>query len=97
MWNICNINNNINDDTLYKKAFNNGKKGYEYSVIENIDISNNLILGFHRLAINGYNDKLSDQPLQHYDCSLICNGKFIITMIYTNCQIVNQILNRIVK
>ena len=70
------INNNINDDTLYKKAFNNGKKrGPEYSVIENVDISNNLILGFHRLAINGYNDKLSDQPLQHYDCSLICNGE----------------------
>tara|TARA_B100001093_G_scaffold500053_1_gene550060 strand:- start:1678 stop:3393 length:1716 start_codon:yes stop_codon:yes gene_type:complete len=70
------INNTINDESLYKKSFYNGKKrGPEYSVIENIDISNSLIIGFHRLAINGYNDKLSDQPLQYNDCTLICNGE----------------------
>ena len=39
-----------------------GKKDNEYSVIENVDISNNLILGFHRLA-NGYNDKCHQPTL----------------------------------
>jgi len=37
-------------------------------------IGENAILGFHRLAINGLNVE-SDQPLQHKNLTLICNGE----------------------
>ena len=37
-------------------------------------IGENAIFGFHRLAINGLNVQ-SDQPLQHKNLTLICNGE----------------------
>ena len=34
-----------------------------------------ITIGFHRLAINGYGDDMSDQPFDIDDCTLICNGE----------------------
>jgi len=61
----------INRQTIYK-CFNNGKnRGPEFSITKEI---NNIFFGFHRLAINGLNDK-SNQPFEINNCILICNGE----------------------
>jgi asparagine synthase (glutamine-hydrolysing) len=57
-----------------QKAFLKGKaRGPEYS---NSSVFNNVFLGFHRLAINGLDEK-SHQPLTltSHKCHLICNGE----------------------
>ena len=73
MCGIFSILNNHYDKDLVKYNFNKGKKrGPEYSNI--IDV-NNVILGFHRLAINGYNDSNSNQPFNINNIHLICNGE----------------------
>ena len=70
------INNTITKEDVFKNAFNNGKRrGPEYSVINYGDVNNKTVFGFHRLAINGFKDKLSDQPFYLKNCSLICNGE----------------------
>jgi len=48
-------------------------RGPEQSSLKKI--SDNIIFGFHRLAINGYNRKTSEQPIHMNDCVLICNGE----------------------
>jgi asparagine synthase (glutamine-hydrolysing) len=77
----CLNTNNINnmDNTIlvkqhvFKEQFMKGKnRGPEYSKIE-YDYSN-MILGFHRLAINGLNQE-SNQPIIHKNIVLICNGE----------------------
>jgi len=56
-----------------QKQFNKGKsRGPEFSKLTNGGI--NLLLGFHRLAINGLNDK-SNQPITIGAVTLICNGE----------------------
>jgi asparagine synthase (glutamine-hydrolysing) len=59
----------------YKKietSFAKGKnRGPEFSVLEP---HNNLLMGFHRLAINGLNSN-SNQPLKLDNLVLICNGE----------------------
>ena len=47
-------------------------RGPEHSVLQNVSIYAKF--GFHRLAINGLNDK-SNQPICIDDISLICNGE----------------------
>ena len=55
MWNFSIINNSIQKVSVFKSAFENGKnRGPEYSVINYADVNNKIVLGFHRLAINGY-------------------------------------------
>ena len=49
------------------------KRGPEYSVLKNYT-TNNILLGFHRLAINGLN-AISNQPIEFQNYSLICNGE----------------------
>ena len=49
------------------------KRGPEYSVLKNYT-TNNILLGFHRLAINGLNT-ISNQPIEFQNYSLICNGE----------------------
>ena len=67
------INPHNYDVENVKKYFNYGKKrGPEYSSFNVID--NFVTLGFHRLAINGLNDK-SNQPIQCGNHILICNGE----------------------
>lgn len=65
------------DDTEYSKfideQFQKGKRrGPEYSKLDTSH--HNLILGFHRLAINGLNSE-SNQPLVYDNIVLICNGE----------------------
>lgn len=56
-----------------QKQFNKGKpRGPEFSKLTSGGI--NLLLGFHRLAINGLNDK-SNQPITIGAVTLICNGE----------------------
>lgn len=64
---------NRDEKTYYKQCFMKGQnRGPEYSTF---DIYHNYILGFHRLAINGYNDEKSNQPLSYKNVVLICNGE----------------------
>ena len=79
MCGIFSIINNEEEQESIKNAFNKGKsRGPEYSKIVNI---NNVTLGFHRLAINGYdkeNPKVmenSNQPFHLNNCWLVCNGE----------------------
>jgi len=66
------LNNHYNNDTI-KENFDKGvKRGPENSQIIQ---TNNVIMGFHRLAINGYKDTKSNQPFKIDDIYLICNGE----------------------
>ena len=74
MCGIFSLLNYDNTDTkLILDQFNKGKsRGPESSTITYV--YNKIILGFHRLAINGLND-ISNQPLIFNDIVLICNGE----------------------
>ena len=64
--------NIIYDNDKIQNEFNKGiNRGPEHSVLEYYD---NIVLGFHRLAINGLNDK-SNQPIVVDGIRLICNGE----------------------
>ena len=74
---------------LIKKAFLTGvARGPEYSYLQNDnEIYKNVLLGFHRLAINGLN-KESHQPIEIEDYSLICNGEiYNYKELYKNCGV----------
>jgi asparagine synthase (glutamine-hydrolysing) len=80
MCGIFAILNNKYDETVTYKLFMKGVGrgpdknqfiNYKGLVGEKYDID----IGFHRLAINGYNDDMSDQPFQINNCMLICNGE----------------------
>jgi asparagine synthase (glutamine-hydrolysing) len=60
-------NNNVNNEFMKGKS-----RGPEFSKLDNLYLK--LILGFHRLAINGLNNE-SNQPLVINDIVLICNGE----------------------
>ena len=81
------INNSIQNESVFKSAFENGKnRGPEYSVINYADVNNKIVLGFHRLAINGYKDTLSEQPFYLKNCALICNGEiYNFKELYKKC------------
>ena len=66
------VNNGFSESVIRKKFINGAGRGPENSVIKRYK---NHIFGFHHLAINGYNDKSSLQPLETDDCILICNGE----------------------
>jgi asparagine synthase (glutamine-hydrolysing) len=75
LLNINEINKNGNNHGLYiiDQQFQKGRKrGPEYSKLETNYLK--MILGFHRLAINGL-DSISNQPLVFNDIVLICNGE----------------------
>jgi len=77
---MCGIFALLNTDNTSKtnidfinKQFQKGKRrGPENSILETSYLK--MILGFHRLAINGLNDK-SNQPIVYNDIVLICNGE----------------------
>ena len=74
---IINHNNKLEYSRIIEYNFNKGiPRGPEYSKLTTIqeEKESNIILGFHRLAINGLNDT-SHQPLVYDDCRLICNGE----------------------
>jgi len=72
-----------------ERAFKKGiPRGPEKSTLLTKD---NIIFGFHRLAINGYGTDTSDQPLMKNNCTLICNGeiynwKELIEMCQLDCS-----------
>jgi asparagine synthase (glutamine-hydrolysing) len=67
------LNNDLFPIDLVKTQFEKGKgRGPESSKLENVFIKTTF--GFHRLAINGLNEK-SNQPLVQDNISLICNGE----------------------
>ena len=74
---MCGIFSLLNYDNSNTKLildeFNKGKsRGPESSTLTYL--YNKIVLGFHRLAINGLND-ISNQPLIFNDIILICNGE----------------------
>ena len=67
------INKN-SDQGFIKEQFEKGQnRGPEFSEIL-LHEEDQFIQGFHRLAINGLTS-LSNQPLNMWNCSLICNGE----------------------
>ena len=75
MCGIFSVLNNVIDIETVEKAFNKGwKRGPESNVLK-INNTKSFILGFHRLAINGYQNPNYDQPININDCILICNGE----------------------
>jgi len=75
MCGIFSLLNNFNyySDIFINEQFKKGKnRGPENSKLKQVSIKAQF--GFHRLAINGLNDK-SNQPLINGDISLICNGE----------------------
>jgi asparagine synthase (glutamine-hydrolysing) len=68
------LNSSLDDEmeTMTKEQFYKCKgRGPEYS---SFNTYHKLILGFHRLAINGLNDD-SNQPIIYNNITLICNGE----------------------
>ena len=81
------LNNKYSDKNLIEDGYDKGKdRGPEYSKFLELPFIN-CSLGFHRLAINGVNDELSNQPFYIDGIYLVCNGE-----IYNHKQILN-ILN----
>lgn len=73
------LNNSNHDDhktfsyDMIQKSFNKGKqRGPEYSELKSL--KDNVLFGFHRLAINGLNTE-SNQPMTINGITLICNGE----------------------
>jgi len=66
--------NKNSDQGFIKEQFEKGQnRGPEFSEIL-LHEEEQFIQGFHRLAINGLTS-LSNQPLNMWNCSLICNGE----------------------
>ena len=64
--------NNMNVEIVNNEFMKGQGRGPEFSKLETSYIK--MILGFHRLAINGLNEA-SNQPLVFNDVVLICNGE----------------------
>ena len=75
---MCGIFTILNNEYSYtseeiNKSFMEGQnRGPEFSELKEID--NNLLFGFHRLAINGLNSN-ANQPMTIDGITLICNGE----------------------
>jgi asparagine synthase (glutamine-hydrolysing) len=70
---LNNNNNDKNSNEIIAEQFEKGKnRGPEFSKLDNSYMK--MILGFHRLAINGLNE-FSNQPIVYKDVVLICNGE----------------------
>ena len=72
---------------IYNLFLKGKKRGPENTQLIEVTIGDiNSYLGFHRLAINGYNDEISNQPFNIDDVYLICNGE-----IYNYKQLYNTL------
>ena len=71
---MCGIFSILNPKNInYYESFNEGKnRGPENSQL--LFINETIIIGFHRLAINGLNNE-SGQPMKKHGYTLICNGE----------------------
>ena len=70
--NYENTDKQIEDDIILNEFVKGKNRGPEYSKLETKYLQ--MILGFHRLAINGLNSE-SNQPIVFEDIVLICNGE----------------------
>ena len=88
MCGIFAILNKNNIDKNVIKSFNKvNARGPEYS---HISVENNSIFGFHRLSINGINQK-SNQPFYINNMMLICNGEiYNFKKVYKDLNITPQ-------
>jgi asparagine synthase (glutamine-hydrolysing) len=69
---FINHENTENNLSAIETSFHKGvARGPEFSTLNNYD---NILLGFHRLAINGLTTQ-SNQPIHHNNVILICNGE----------------------
>lgn len=68
---LCNTSD-VDVATMNKMFMNGKSRGPEHSIM--VSSYSNIILGFHRLAINGLNAE-SNQPIVIDDIILICNGE----------------------
>ena len=73
IYSFLNIESISNMEALKHNFYKGQKRGPEHSAWKRIS-EFNIIVGFHRLAINGLNPE-SSQPLMIDDCLLICNGE----------------------
>ncbi len=73
-------------EKIKKEFMKSQSRGPEYSDLVDIKIIQSYI-GFHRLSINGFNDKKANQPFLINNIYLICNGE-----IYNHKELAN-ILN----
>ena len=70
------LNNNYNEKITYSSFMKGIGRGPDISKFHyNWKKNMKLTIGFHRLAINGFNDYSSNQPFYIDDCVLICNGE----------------------
>jgi len=65
-------NKNLKEINIHKEFMKGQRRGPEFSKLDNNYMK--MLLGFHRLAINGLNEE-SNQPLVINDIVLICNGE----------------------
>lgn len=65
------INNNQKTNIIEKEFIKGKDRGPEFSILKTY---NNITIGFHRLAINGLNQK-SNQPFEIDNLVLVCNGE----------------------
>ena len=73
LLNADNYSESFSNEMIEESFYKGQMRGPEHSSI--LFLSNNQIIqGFHRLAINGLNTT-SNQPLNFENCSLICNGE----------------------
>lgn len=86
MCGIFALLNNQTDIGLIKNEFMKGQnRGPEFSKLDTSYIK--MVLGFHRLAINGLNNA-SNQPLVINDVVLICNGEiYNYKQLYTSMNV----------
>ena len=72
-----------------KSTFDKGSgRGPEKSTLV---IRDDIVFGFHRLAINGFTNDSSGQPMHKHNCTLICNGEIynwrhLIEMSGSDCK-----------
>jgi asparagine synthase (glutamine-hydrolysing) len=62
-----------NLESMFIKGSKRGPETSNFNKV--ICDENEILLGFHRLAINGYNKPTSEQPIKKDSCILICNGE----------------------
>jgi asparagine synthase (glutamine-hydrolysing) len=72
IFSLLNNNDKISNEIIAQQFEKGKNRGPEFSKLDNSYMK--MILGFHRLAINGLN-AFSNQPIVYKDIVLICNGE----------------------
>ena len=71
----------VDTDTSKQQFLKENARGPEetnwvvHSVMDKNEYEHDIVFGFHRLAINGYKNPNSMQPLFYDNCILVCNGE----------------------